>query len=263
MALRHKGVIVGVKSAHFNGPEWAPFERAVEVGNIANLPVMIDFGNRRDERPLFDLLTRVLRPGDIYTHMYGGTRGEQDPATMGPSAAFVEGRKRGILFDVGHGGGSFRWRVAVPLIKAGFLPDTISTDLHTESMNAGLKDLLELMSKFLALGMTRDQVIAANTWNAAKAIKQDELGHLSVGAVADVAVLSIERGRFGFTDSNGARLTGTERFRCELTVRDGKVVYDLNARTRDDWTTLPPGYGVQGDPRWDAYAPSRGASPPK
>jgi len=264
MALKYKGLIVGVKSAHFSGPEWDPFTRAVEAGTIANIPVMIDFGNRRPERPLYDLLNKVLRPGDIYTHMYGGTRGEQDATSLGPSAAMVDGRKRGILFDVGHGGGSFRWRVAVPMMKAGFVPDTISTDLHAESMNAGVKDLLETMSKFLAMGMPLDRVIAANTWNAARAVKQDQLGNLSVGAVADVAVLRVEKGAFGFTDSNGARMNGPERLRCEMTVHDGKVVYDLNGRTRDDWTTLPAGYGTQGNPRWDGYAPSgRGGQTPQ
>ena len=255
MALKHKGLIVGVKSAHYSGPEWAPFERAVEVGKRADIPVMVDFGSAR-VRTIAELFSRVFRPGDIFTHMYGGSRGEQDSETLGPSQAMLDGRKRGILFDVGHGGGSFRWRVAVPMMKAGFLPDTISSDLHTRSMNTGLKDMLNLMSKFLALGMSLDQVIAANTWSAARAIKQEQLGNLSVGSVADVAVLRVEKGTFGFTDSNGARMKGTQRLVGELTLRDGKVVWDLNGITRDDWTTLPPGYGTQGDPRWDAYAPA-------
>lgn len=255
MALKHRGLIVGVKSAHYSGPEWAPFERAVEVGKRADIPVMVDFGSAR-VRTIAELFSRVFRPGDIFTHVYGGSRGEQDSETLGPSQAVVDGRKRGILFDVGHGGGSFRWRVAVPMMKAGFLPDTISSDLHTRSMNTGLKDMLNLMSKFLALGMSIEQVITANTWNAAKAIKQEQLGNLSVGSVADVAVLRVEKGVFGFTDSNGARLKGTQRLIGELTLRDGKVVWDLNGLTRDDWNTLPPGYGTQGDPRWDAYAPA-------
>ena len=172
--------------------------------------------------------------------MYGGNRGEQDPKTRGPSQAMIDGRKKGILFDVGHGAGSFRWRVAVPLMKAGFLPDTISTDLHTHSMNAGLKDLLNLMSKFLALGMTVEQVVTANTWNAAKAIKQEQLGNLSVGSGADVAVLRVEKGTFGFIDQDGARLKGNQRLICELTLRDGKVVYDLNGIAAVDWDKLPP-----------------------
>jgi dihydroorotase len=245
MAVKYKNLIVGVKSAHYSGPEWAPFERAVEAGNIANIPVMIDFGSNRPQRPLQELLTRVLRPGDIYAHMYSGLRGEQDAQTMGPSQAMLDGRRRGVLFDVGHGGGSLFWRVAVPMMKAGFTPDTISTDLHAESMNAGLKDILNLMSKFLALGLPLDKVIAANTWNAAKAIKRDALGHLSIGAGADVAVLRVEKGSFGYTDSAGARMTGTERLRCELTIHNGKVVYDLNGLTRPEWTTLPAGYRTQ------------------
>ena len=245
MALKYRNLIVGVKSAHYAGPEWAPFERAVQVGTIANIPVMIDFGSNRPERPLSELLTRVLRPGDIYTHMYSGIRGEQDPQTLGPSRAMIDGRARGVLFDVGHGNGSFLWRVAVPLVKAGFTPDTMSTDLHAESMNGAMKNILEVMSKFLALGLPIERVIAANTWNAAKAIRQDALGHLSVGAVADVAVFRVETGAFGFTDTNGARQSGRQRLQCELTLKDGKVVYDLDGLSSPDWTTLPAGYRKQ------------------
>ena len=238
MAHKYKGLIVGVKSAHYSGPEWAPFERAVEVGKIENIPVMVDFGSAR-ERTMAELFSRIFRPGDIWTHMYGGNRGEQDPKTLGPSQAMIDGRKKGILFDVGHGAGSFRWRVAVPLMKAGFLPDTISTDLHTHSMNAGLKDILNLMSKFLALGMTVDEVVTANTWNAAKAIKQEQLGNLSVGSGADVAVLRVEKGTFGFIDQDSARLKGNQRLICELTLREGKVVYDLNGMAAVDWDKRP------------------------
>jgi len=252
MARKYKGLIIGVKSAHYSGPEWAPFERAVEVGKIESIPVMVDFGSAR-VRTMAELFSRIFRPGDIWTHVYGGNRGEQDSKTLGPSQALIDGRKKGILFDVGHGGGSFKWRVAVPLIKAGFLPDTMSTDLHTRSMNAGLKDMMNLMSKFLALGMTIDQVVTANTWNAAKAIKQEQLGNLSVGSVADVAVLRVETGNFGFLDQHGARLKGSQRLRCELTLRDGKVVYDLNGLAGEDWDKLPPDYRGTGDSRWDAY----------
>jgi dihydroorotase len=239
MVLKYKGLIVGVKSAHYSGPEWAPFERAVEVGTIAQIPVMIDYGSNRPERPLRELLTRVLRPGDIYTHMYSGLRGEQDPQTLGPSQAMIDGRKRGIHFDVGHGNGSFFWRVAVPLVRAGFVPDSISEDLHAESMNGALVDMMNLMSKFLALGLPIQQVIADTTWNAAKVIKQDGLGHLSPGAVADVALLRVDKGQFGFLDNEDARFPGTERLRCELTIKDGKVVYDLNGLSGVDWENAP------------------------
>ena len=113
------------------------------------------------------------------------------------------GRKRGVIFDVGHGGGSFAWRIAVPAMKDGFLPDSISTDLHIGSMNAGMKDMLNVMSKFLAMGLSLDDVILRSTWNPAREIQHEELGHLSVGAPADVAVLRLRAGRFGFIDVYG------------------------------------------------------------
>lgn len=252
MALKHKGVIVGIKSAHFAGPEWKPYEQAVEAGRLADIPVMIDYGANRPERPLYDLLTKVLRPGDIYTHAYSGLRGEQGPDGKA-SKAMSEGRERGIIFDAGHGGGSFLWRVAAPMVKSGFIPDSISTDLHAGSMNAGMKDMLNVMDKFMALGMTVEQVIVRSTWNPAREIKQEELGNLSVGAPADVAVLRLERGAFGFVDMNGGRMDGTGKLICEMTVRAGRVVYDLNGLTRERWDKLPRDYGKQGDLRWDAY----------
>jgi dihydroorotase len=251
MALKHKGVIVGIKSAHFNGPEWAPYERAEEVGRIAKIPVMVDFGgNIKAGRTLVDLLTKYFRPGDIYTHMYGGRRGEQDPDTKGPSHALLEGRKRGVYFDVGHGGTSFQWPTAVPLMKAGFVPDSISTDLHTGSMNAGMKDMLNVMGKFLAMGMPLDQVIQRSTWNPARQIQLEQLGNLAVGSPADIAVLRIEKGRFGFVDPLGGRMESRQRLSCEMTVRDGRVVYDLNGLIGEPWEKVKP-EGRGWDPRWD------------
>ena len=194
MALRHKGVIVGVKTAHYAGPEWAPVERAVEAGTIANIPVMVDFGTNRAERPVSELVTKKLRPGDIYTHLYSGLRNEQlESGEVNPG--LLEGRKRGVIFDVGHGGGSFLWRIAVPAVKAGFLPDSISTDLHIGSMNAGMKDMLNVMDKFLAMGLSLEDVMLRSTWNPAKQIRREELGHLSPGAPADIGVFRLEKGQ--------------------------------------------------------------------
>jgi Predicted amidohydrolase len=261
MARRFPGLIVGIKTAHYAGPEWAPVERAVEAGTLANVPVMVDFGSNRAERPLSELVTKKLRPGDIYTHVYSGLRGEQDPSGH-VNPALLEGRTRGVIYDVGHGGGSFLWRIAVPAIKEGFLPDSISTDLHIGSMNAGMKDMLNVMDKFLAMGLSLDDVIARSTWNPAREIKQEQIGHMSVGAIADVAVLRRERGRFGLVDMNGARMDSTERLICELTLRDGKVVYDLNGVSRPDWRTLPANYGQTGDPRWDGLNPGRRGGAP-
>ncbi len=255
MAQRHKGLIVGIKTAHYSGPEWMPVENAVKAGTIAGIPVMVDFGANRPERPISVLLTQKLRPGDIYTHVYSGLRDEQD-ASGHVSSALWDGRKRGVIFDVGHGGGSFAWRIAVPAIKEGFLPDSISTDLHIGSMNTGMKDMLNVMSKFLAMGLSVDDVIVRSTWNPAKEIHQEELGNLSVGSPADLAVLAVEQGHFGFTDMYGARLAGDRKLECEMTVKGGKIVYDLNGLSRPDWKTLPKDYKAIGDPRWDGLNPA-------
>jgi dihydroorotase len=259
-ALRHKGLIVGIKTAHYEGPEWKPVEQAVLAGTRARIPVMVDFGTGRPERPIEDLLLKKLRPGDIYTHCYSGLRNEL-PANGHVNPAMLEAQKRGVIFDVGHGGGSFAWRIAIPALRDGLRPDSLSTDLHIGSMNSGMKDLLNVMGKFLAMGMSLEDVIARSTWNPAREIHHEELGNLSVGGPADVAVLRVENGRFGFTDMYGARLQGTKRLVCELTVRDGKVVYDLNGITRPDWDKLPAGYTNTGDARWDAVTPASTPAP--
>lgn len=250
MAKKHPGIVVGIKTAHYQGPEWTAVERAVEAGRLADIPVMVDFGVFRPERPYEELVGSKLRPGDISTHMYLGRVPMLDDS--GKVRAFLfAARKRGVIFDVGHGGGSFLFRQAVPAIRQGFLPDSISTDLHTESMNAGMKDMLNVMSKFLNIGVPLDKVVAMATWHPAREIKRTDLGNLSVGAPADLAVLRVEQGRFGFVDSYGARLQGSQRLACELTVRDGLVVWDANGITRQDWDRLGR-YDKLQDPRWDS-----------
>jgi dihydroorotase len=159
-----------------------------------------------------------------------------------------EARKRGVIFDVGHGGGSFLFRHAIPAMKQGFIPDSISTDLHVGSMNAGMKDMLNVMSKFLNMGMPLDEVILRSTWAPAREIHRQEVGHISVGAPADVAVLRLEKGDFGFLDVSGARMRGTRKLVAELTLRDGAVVWDLNGIASQDWDKMGR-YGVPGSPR--------------
>lgn len=127
-------------------------------------------------------------------------------------------------------------------------------------MNAGMKDMLNVMDKFLALGLWLDDVILRSTWNPAREIHHEELGHLSAGAAADLAVLRMENGNFGFLDMHGARLRGSRKLMCEMTLRDGKVVYDLNGLARLDWDKLPPNYRATGDPRWEG-GPARRPTP--
>lgn len=229
--------IVGIKVAHYAGPEWDPVTRAVEAGNMAGVPVMIDFGGYRPPLSLEELLLKHLRPGDIFTHAFANVTGRTPIVdNRGKVRPYViEAQKRGVIFDVGHGGGSFLFLQAVPAAKSGFFPNTISTDLHTGSMNAGMKDMLNIMSKFLNMGMDMPDVIQASTWAPAQAIKREELGHLSVGAGADIAILSLHEGQFGFIDSGGYRMDGNQKLECQLTVMGGRVVYDLNGISRPVW----------------------------
>lgn len=252
-AKQFPGVIVGIKSAHFTGPEWKPYDQAVIAGNIANIPVMIDYGARRIERPLLELVSTHLRPGDIYTHCFSGLRGEQNPETGLASESLLVMRKRGIYCDVGHGGGSFAWTVASPIVKAGYLPDSISTDLHVGSMNNGMKDLLNVADKLMVLGETVPQVVAQMTSHPAHEIKQEQLGNLSVGSPADVAVLSVETGNFGFVDMYNTKMMGTKKLVCELTLRDGKVVYDLNGISADMWDATTHSADQSQSRRWTTF----------
>jgi len=257
MVERYPELIVGIKTAHYRGRDFVSVDRAVEAGELTGRPVMVDFGRAYEpEKTIEELLTERLRAGDIYTHVYSGLRGELGPDGRA-NPALLEGRERGVLFDVGYGGLSFTWRVAVPIIREGLPPDTISTDLHTGSMNAGMKDMLNVMSQMLAIGLPLEDVILRSTWNPAQAIGRTDLGHLSEGAPADLAVLRVEDGDFGFLDVYNARMNGDRRLSCEMTVIGGKVVYERNGLSRPDWKTLPPNYRKTGDPRWDRFAGRR------
>ncbi len=214
---------------------------------------MIDYGTNRPERPLFDLVSTHLRPGDIYTHCFSGLRGEQNSKTGLASDALLVMKKRGIYCDVGHGGGSFSWTVASPIVHSGYHPDSISTDLHVGSMNNGMKDLLNVADKFLALGETVPEVVAQMTSHPAHEIKQDQLGNLSVGSVADVAVLSVRTGRFGFMDMYNTKLYGTQKLDCQLTLKDGKVVYDMNGISADLWDAAKHSADVRQARRWTTF----------
>jgi dihydroorotase len=234
MVERHKDIIVGIKTAHFARPEWTAVDRALEAAAMANVPLMVDFGEFRPERPHWDLILKKLRPGDIYTHTYL-SRVPMFDENRKVRRYLFEGKKRGVIFDVGHGAGSFIFRYAVPAMKQGFTPDSISTDLHLRSANGGMRDMVNVMSKFLNMGMPLEEVILKSTWNPAKEIKREKFGHLSVGAPADIAVLRLDRGDFGFVDVEKARMKGDQKLACEMTLLDGNVMYDLNGRSSEPW----------------------------
>ena len=235
MARKYPDTIVGIKTAHYRAPDWVAVDRAVEAGRMANIPVMVDFGSFTDERPFEELVTKRLRPGDMYTHMYLGRVPMLD--ANGKLRPYLqEARKRGVKFDVGHGGGSFLWKQAVPAIDQGWVPDSISTDLHIGSMNRGMKDMTNVMSKILNRGISLYDVVMMSTWNPAQQIKRLEFGHLSVGAPADVAVLRVDRGEFGFLDVRNGRLEGDKKIAAEMTIYGGRIAWDVNARASLDWT---------------------------
>ena len=225
VARQYPEIIVGVKTAHFQGPEWTAVDNAVAAGTAANIPVAVDFGNFNPARPFEELVTKHLRPGDWYTHMYT-QRVPYFDANGKLRPYLLEARKRGVKFDVGP------WRrqllvesTPFPAIQQGFVPDSISTDLHIGSMNRGMKDMTNVMSKFLSQNVPLADVIKMSTINPATQIKQPELGHLSVGAGADVAVLRVDEGKFGFLDARGAQGDGHEddRLRADAERRRSGV----------------------------------------
>jgi len=233
VALKNKNDIVGFKVAHFMGNDWKPVDNAVKAGKLSNMPVMIDFGGSTPPLPLEDLFLKHLRPGDIFTHAYTLLEGNVRETIVDEKAQKVrpfvlEARKRGIIFDVGYGGASFNYSQAIPAIKQGFFPNTISTDLHTGSMNGSMKDMLSIMSKFYVMGMDLPSVIKASTWEPAQVIHRENLGHISENAIADVAIFSMRKGNFGFYDKTGFKMEGKEKLECEMTIMGGRIVYDLN-----------------------------------
>ena len=235
MAKKYPNDIVGFKLAHFNGRTWVPTDRLLEAGKLADLPVMVDFGGATPFLPLDSLFNVKFRPGDIYTHAFGGNgstspNGREsivDVTTNKVKPYVIKAQNRGVIFDVGFGGSSFLFNQGAPAVKSGFYPNSISTDLHTGSMNNAMKNMPNIMSLFMAMGMDLQSVIKASTWNPAQEIKRPELGNLSVGSEADVAIFTVRNGNFGFYARDG-KIPGKQRLETEMTIRAGKIVYNLN-----------------------------------
>ena len=231
VARQYRDYVVGVKVAHYEGPEWTPVDEAVKAGTIANIPVMIDFGGNTPPLSIEELFMQHLRPGDIFTHCFGQLTSREfivDTLTKKVKPFVWAAQKKGIYFDVGYGDISFAFSQALPALKSGFYPNSLSTDMHVNSVNRAMKDLLNIMSKFMAMGMNLDSVIKSVTWNPAREINRPELGNLSVGGIADVAILGIREGKFGFYDYTGYKITASHKLECEMTIKGGKIVYDLD-----------------------------------
>jgi dihydroorotase len=232
--------IVGVKVAHYRGPGWQPLDRGVQAAENTGTYVMVDQAPIKS-RPNNEMLLEHLRPGDMTTHCYGFDKPMIDSNDK-VKPYFFEARERGVKFDVGHGAGSFSFRIAKNAIEQGFPPDTISTDMHTASIMLNQGTMTETMTKMLALGMELPDVIERSTWAPALTIGHPELGNIGQTAFADIAVLDIAEGNFGLTDNgSGNRVyPSNKRINCEMTVRNGEVVWDRNGLSRDSWTSTPP-----------------------
>ena len=242
---RYRDIIVGVKTAHYWTKEpwdaehvpWAAVDRAIECATLANVPVMYDFWPRQD-RTYEDLLKK-MRPGDIHTHVFA----QQFPIILADgkiNPALAEARARGVIFDVGHGAGSFWFRNAAPAQKQGFIPDSMSTDLHTGDYN--VVSMTNVMSKFLAMGVPLGDIIRRSTVNPAAEIHHSELGTLAVGRDADIAVLELSKGRFSYIDCGVARMDGDLKLTARMTIRAGRILYDPSGLSMVEWEKARPQY---------------------
>ncbi|MCL4507629.1 MAG: amidohydrolase/deacetylase family metallohydrolase [Chloroflexi bacterium] len=247
-ALAYRDIVVGIKTAHYwtHKPydelhtPWAAVDQAIRAAELCKMPVMVDFWPR-PERTYPDLILKKARPGDIHTHVFA----QQFPIIDDGGHVYghmAEARARGVIFDLGHGAGSFWFRNAVRAIAGGFAPDSISTDLHTHSVVNPVVDMQTTMSKVLNMGVSLQDVIRMSTINPASEIGHPELGHLSVGACADVALFNLRTGQFGFVDCGRAKIVGDRKLECVLTIRAGEVLFDPGGLSAPLWTQAPPQY---------------------
>jgi dihydroorotase len=236
--IDRRAYIVGIKTAHFGGNGWTAIDRAIAAGNIAKVPVMVDdkiftlTGRTSKEK-----LLGKLRPGDMHTHVFNDRQLEVVDRVSGKVQPYMaEARARGVLFDLGHGGGSFLWPVATKAMAQGFYPDTISTDLHSSSIMMAESDMANCISKMLNLGMKLPDAILRSTVNPAKSIgRYPEIGTMGEGQIADVAVFRLRDGVFAYKDAWQHKYLGKKKLEGVLTVRGGEVVFDLEGRAAKEW----------------------------
>jgi dihydroorotase len=223
VANANRDIIVGIKvrvGARASGRSGTvPLDIALQVADEVGLPLMAHID---EPPPSYEEVLARLRPGDILTHAFRPFPNSPATAQGTVKRAVIEARQRGVLFDIGHGKGSFAFKTARAMLANGFLPDTISSDVHALCINGPAFDQVTTMSKFLCLGMPLTQVIAASTVNAAFALKRPELGSLKPGSVGDATILSVKEGRFDYVDVVGEQLTGDRRIVSEGVVLAGR-----------------------------------------
>lgn len=224
----HPGVAIGVKiraGAHIIGSGeqgWKHFMQAVEAARESGTWLMVHIG----ESPMsIPAMLEHLEPGDCITHCFkgGSTRVTDDDGRI-----FDEVRAAaecGVIFDVGHGAGSFQWEVAEAALEQGFEPTTISTDLHMANIHGPVYDLPTTMSKFLMMGVSLERVVEMSTTRPARVLgREGDIGTLKAGTVADIAILEKREGDFLFTDSYRQDRPGQQLLVAAATIRKGEIV---------------------------------------
>jgi len=231
---KYPDIIAGIKIGHYSGSDWKPFDDAAALAQKIKKPLLVEC-----HITAFSLEDQLkhMNAGDILCHAFENVEERMPLVDENKKIRpFVwDARKRGVLFDVSHGGVGFWFNQAIPALKQGFGPDTFGTDMHHNSVNSGMKDMLNLMSKYLNMGMKVEDVLEKGSWSAAKAIKRPDLGNLSPGSVADIAIIKVLDGKFGFLDAGGFKLEGDKKFQAEMTIRAGKIVWDLNGMAGEPW----------------------------
>lgn len=235
-AKKYSDIIVGFKTGHYGGKfdatrgPWASIDACLAAGRLTERPIMADFTplpaqEEFPARSYREFLLEKLRPGDIVTHCLANRYPYlMENGRLNPDVA--KARERGVKFDLGHAGRSFMLRRAVPAIQQGFVPDAISADLFSNTpVTVGI-NLANVMSKFLCLGVPLEDVVRRTTLNPAQIIKRPELGNLSVGSTADIAVFEMAKGNFAFRGTHGGKIMGDRKLQCVMTLFNGKIVYD-------------------------------------
>src|SRR5262252_480117 len=219
VADANRDVIVGIKvrvGRHSSGDQGAaPLQMALQVANEVGMPLMAHIDH---PPPSYEEVVAMLRPGDVLTHAFRPFPNAPCNAQGTIKPVVLEARKRGVLFDIGHGMGSFSFKTARAMLANGFYPDTISSDVHALCIDGPAFDQVTTLSKFLCMGMPLGEVIATTTLNAAMALKRPELGSLKPGSVGDATILSVRQGKFDYVDVVGEHLAGDRKICSEGVV---------------------------------------------
>jgi dihydroorotase len=224
VAEKNRDVIVGIKvrvGLHASGDQGTgPLNVALQVADEVGMPLMCHIDH---PPPSYEEVIGMLRPGDVLTHAFRPFPNAPCTAQGKVKPAVLEARQRGVLFDIGHGAGSFSFKTARAMLANGFMPDTISSDVHALCIDGPTFDQVTTMSKFLCMGMPLGEVVKQSTVNAGMALKRPELGSLKAGSAGDASILSVKDGEFDYVDVLGEHMTGRQRIVAEGTVVAGKL----------------------------------------